>query len=81
MLKDLIKEGGLYTVANFLTKGVSLLLIPFYTAYFTPSDYGVIDILVVFGAFFNAIISLQLGQGLGRYVGDTQIHTQKKIQI
>ena len=81
MLKDLIKEGGLYTVANFLTKGVSLLLIPFYTAYFTPSDYGVIDILVVFGAFFNAIISLQLGQGLGRYVGDTQIHTQKKIRF
>ena len=81
MLKDLLKEGGLYTIANFLTKGISLLLIPFYTAYFSPSDYGIIDILVVFGAFFNAIISLQLGQGLGRYVGDAKIHDHKKVKF
>jgi hypothetical protein len=27
MLKDLLKEGGLYTIANLLTKGVSLMLI------------------------------------------------------
>ena len=81
MLRDLLKEGGLYTIANFLTKGISLLLIPFYTAYFSPSDYGIIDMLTVFGAFFNAIISLQLGQGLGRYVGDAKIHDIKKIKF
>jgi len=81
MLRDLLKEGGLYTIANLFTKGISLLLIPFYTACFSPSDYGIIDILVVFGAFFNAIISLQLGQGLGRYVGDAKIHDLKKIKF
>ena len=81
MLRDLIKEGGLYTVANLLTKGLSLLLIPFYTTYFSPADYGIIDILVVFGAFFNAVISLQLSQGLGRYVGEDKISDVAKIKF
>ena len=67
MLRDLIKEGGLYTIANLLTKGVSLLLIPFYTAYFTTEEYGIIDILSVFGAFINGIFSLQIYQGLARF--------------
>ena len=48
-VRDLIKEGGLYTIANLATKGISLLLLPFYTAYFTTQDYGVIEILMVFG--------------------------------
>jgi len=70
MLKDLLKEGGLYTLANFLTKGISLLLIPFYTAYFTPSDYGVIGMLSVFGGFMGAIASFQIYQALGRYIAE-----------
>jgi O-antigen/teichoic acid export membrane protein len=78
MLRDLLKEGGLYTVANLLTKGVSLLLIPFYTAYFTPEDYGVIDMLVVFGTIVTTIVSLQLNQGLGRYVSDSEIDQDEK---
>ncbi len=80
MLKDLLKEGGLYTLANFLTKGISLLLIPFYTAYFTPSDYGLYDILTVFGAFAANIFSLQLNQGLARFVAEPTNSENKKIE-
>ena len=78
MLRDLLKEGGLYTVANLLTSGISLLLIPFYTVYFLPSEYGIIGIIGVFGAFFNAFVSLQLGQGLARYVGDGKLNEEEK---
>ncbi len=80
MLKDLLKEGGLYTLANFLTKGVSLLLIPFYTAYFTPSDYGVIGMLGVFGGFVLAIVTLQLYQATGRFIAE-DIALQEKQKI
>jgi O-antigen/teichoic acid export membrane protein len=78
MLRDLLKEGGLYTVANLLTKGVSLLLIPFYTAYFTPEDYGVLDMLVIFGALFNGIFSLQLSQSLGRFISSKETVEEKR---
>ncbi|MGV6861818.1 MAG: lipopolysaccharide biosynthesis protein [Putridiphycobacter sp.] len=81
MLKDLLKEGGLYTLANLLTKGVSLMLIPFYTAYFTPAEYGLYDILTVFGVFVGNIFSLQLNQGLARFVAEPTFTEQKKIQF
>lgn len=80
MLRDLIKEGGLYTVANLLTKGISLLLIPFYTAYFSPADYGVIGLLSVFGVIFTVVFSLQLNQSLARYVGDEKIAEDLRIK-
>jgi O-antigen/teichoic acid export membrane protein len=80
MLKDLLKEGGLYTLANLLTKGISLLLIPFYTAYFTPSDYGLYDILSVFGVFAGNIFSLQLNQGLARFVAEPTKTEKEKIE-
>ena len=79
MIKDLLKEGGLYTLANLLTKGVSFLLIPFYTAYFTPADYGVFDILGVFGVFVGNIFTLQLHQGLARYVADPESTENDRI--
>ena len=71
MIRDFIKEGTVYTLAGFLAKGVSLLLIPVFTAYFTPVDYGVLDLLYVFSMFFNALFSFQLGQGLIRYMGES----------
>lgn len=81
MLRDLLKEGGLYTISSFLTKGVSLLLLPFYAAYFSPADYGILDILTVFGTLINAVISLQLYQGLGRYIGEPSLTDDKKHVI
>ncbi len=81
MLRDFLKEGGLYTFSSLLTKGVSLLLLPFYTTYFEPSDNGIIDILLVFGAFLNAIVCLQLNQGLGRYVAEPSYDHDRKRDL
>ncbi|MCB9225109.1 MAG: oligosaccharide flippase family protein [Crocinitomicaceae bacterium] len=81
MLRDLIKEGGLYSLANLLTKGISLLLIPFYTRYFSPEDYGVIDMFTVFGFFITGILTLQLSQGLARYVAEPTLKRYEKIEF
>ena len=81
MLKDLLKEGGLYTIANILTKGVSLLLIPFYTAYFTTAEYGNLGILGIFGALAGAIISFQIYQGMGRFIASGDISKEDKQKI
>jgi len=70
MIKSLLKEGGLYIVANLLTKGVSLLLIPFYTSYFTTSEYGILSILGVFGSIIGAVVTFQIYQGVARYIAE-----------
>jgi len=81
MLNKLFKEGGLYTLASFLTKGISLILIPFYTNYFSTADYGVISMLGLFGAFSGAIVSLQVFRGMARIIAEenTSKYEQKVI--
>ena len=81
MLRDLIKEGGLYTLANLLTKGVSLLLIPFYSVYFTGAEYGILALLGVSGALIAAVFSFQIYQGMGRFISDQETSELEKKQI
>jgi O-antigen/teichoic acid export membrane protein len=80
MLKELLKEGGLYTIANLLTKGVSLMLIPFYINYFTEEEYGIRGMLSVFGSLIGAVVSFQLYQGMGRFIAeDVSLSKKQKI--
>jgi len=81
MLRDLIKEGGLYTLANLVTKGVSLLLIPFYSDYFTQAEYGILAMLGIAGALTAAIFSFQIYQGVGRFIAEKNQTHQEKQQI
>lgn len=80
MLREVVKEGGIYTIANFLTKGFSFLLLPFYTNYFLKSTVGIIDILSVFGLFMTSIVCFQLNQGMGRYVADPAKSSEEKMR-
>ncbi len=81
MIQQFLKEGGIYTLSNFATKGISLLLIPFYTAYFSPADYGVLDYLSVLSGVINAIFSLQIAQGVSRYLGDNSLSKLEKRKL
>jgi O-antigen/teichoic acid export membrane protein len=81
VIRDFVKEGTIYTIAGFLAKGVSLLLIPLFTTYFSPRDYGVLDLLFVFSMFFHAFFSLQIGQGLTRFIGEAHLDQEKQRKI
>ena len=81
MLRDLIKEGGLYTIANLLTKGVSLLLIPFYSDYFTQSEYGILAMLGIAGAFSAAFFSFQIYQAVGRFITEKDLTHRQQQEI
>ena len=81
MIQQFLKEGSIYTLSNFATKGISLLLIPFYTAYFSPADYGILDYLSVLSGVINAIFSLQIAQGISRYLGDDSLSELEKRKL
>ncbi|MCI0448534.1 MAG: polysaccharide biosynthesis C-terminal domain-containing protein [Chlorobi bacterium] len=45
MLKRLAKESFVYGLSGYLSKSISLLLLPLYTAVLTTEDYGILDLL------------------------------------
>jgi O-antigen/teichoic acid export membrane protein len=44
-LKRLAKESLIYGLSRYISKFISIFLLPLYTAVLTPEDYGIIDLL------------------------------------
>jgi len=53
----LAKHAGIYGVGVILTKSVGFLLIPLYTRFLTPADYGVLELLDL-TIFFSGIFCM-----------------------
>lgn len=54
------KNTIIYVVLGFISPAINFLLIPIYTIYLSPEQYGIITIGVVFQAIMNIIIGMGL---------------------
>jgi O-antigen/teichoic acid export membrane protein len=76
--KNLINQSVLYGLGIFLMKGISLIMLPVYTHYLSPADYGRLEVLVVSANIFSIILSFGLVEALCRFVGLTKEPDDKK---
>ncbi|RXK48276.1 oligosaccharide flippase family protein [Aquirufa rosea] len=67
MVKNFFKDSFYYTIPSFLSKGLSIFLIPLYTKVLNPSDYGILDIFLAYLAFINMTITVDIISGLARF--------------
>lgn len=65
--RDLIKHSGVYGVGQILTRMASIVLLPLYTRYLTPSDYGTIAIMDLTAAVLSILVSGGFAPALTRY--------------
>ncbi len=67
-----VKNSGIYTVVTFLQKGLAFILLPLYTSYLTPADYGVMNIVTSISALLSLLFLLGLNSAAARfYYNDT----------
>lgn len=59
LLRRLMSAMLNFGIANVMTKTIGFFLIPLYTQYLTPEDYGIVEICASFSAF--AIVFMRLG--------------------
>ena len=62
--RDLLKHSSIYSLGEILTRLTSLLLLPIYTRYLAPSDYGVMAIIDL----LTGLLAIVLGGGLASAV-------------
>jgi O-antigen/teichoic acid export membrane protein len=67
--KNLLNQSALYGLSIFLMKGISLVMLPIYTSYLMPSDYGRLEVLVVFANIVSIVLGFGLVEALYRFVG------------
>jgi O-antigen/teichoic acid export membrane protein len=66
MIGKLMSNSALYMAANVLQRGLSFLLIPLYSRYFTTAEFGAMDMLYQLAVTMALFTSLGLPQGLVR---------------
>jgi O-antigen/teichoic acid export membrane protein len=79
MLHRIFKDSIIYGITGMLTRGIPLIMVPFYTRILSPEDYGVIDILTILGALVNFTVALEISQGVARHYADTESINEKVI--
>jgi O-antigen/teichoic acid export membrane protein len=65
--KKIAKHSPWYIVPNLLTKASSFFLLPIYTRYLSPTDYGILGNLQAVSLLLPILISLYLDSAFGRY--------------
>ncbi len=76
-LKRLITTTGIYFLGTVGTKLISFLLLPLYTAYIIPSQYGQYDVNINYALLFASICFLDIWTGIMKFMFE---YKEKKQQ-
>ncbi len=76
--QNLINQSALYGLGIFLMKGISLVMLPVYTHYLPPLEYGRLEILVVMANIASIILGFGLVEALCRFVGLAKTFADKQ---
>lgn len=71
-LKRLIKTTGVYFLGTVGTKLVSFLLLPLYTAYLLPDQYGQYDVNITYATLFASVCFLDIWTGIMKYMFESK---------
>jgi len=66
----LFKNTSIYVLSTIINSAIPFLLIPFFTKYLSPSDYGIISIHALVMAFVTPFVGLNTNNYIGRLYYD-----------
>ncbi len=69
-LKELASDSLIYGISSFAARFINYILVPFYTAYFNPGQYGIISLVFVTMVFLNVIFTFGMESAYLRYAAD-----------
>ena len=70
-LKELLRHSAIYGLGTIVARVVAVLLLPLYTRYLSPSDYGLIETLVALSAVLTAIVAQGMKSAFFRFYFDS----------
>lgn len=78
MLKKLFKDSFIYSISTFLSKGIGIIMIPLYTRILSPKEYGIIELITLFGTILAIFLNLEIHQAVARHYPDAETAFEKK---
>lgn len=79
--KELIKNAGIITIGKICTQMISFFLLPLYTAVFSTTEFGIVDLFNTIVAFMLPILTIQIDQALFRFLIDARDNEENKKRL
>lgn len=79
--KVLLKNTFIVSFGKICTQLITFLLLPLYTSYLSTSEFGIVDLLNTLVGLFLPILTLQLDQGVFRFLIDNRKNEIKQQKL
>src|SRR5438093_5990339 len=70
-IKELLRHSAIYGLGSIVARVLGVLLLPLYTRYLSPSDYGLIETLVALAAVLTALVAQAMKSAFFRFYFDS----------
>jgi len=81
LFRLLMRDTAIYGVSSIISRSIAFLVLPIYTRFFTPTEYGFIDLLNIIGAFVTFIATLEITQAVARFFPQTSSHRRRRAIV
>jgi O-antigen/teichoic acid export membrane protein len=77
LIQRLGKSSVIYTITTILQNGIAFFLLPLYTRYLTPNDYGILAVVSSINGFLTIFLMLSLHGAMTRFYFDYRFEPEK----
>ena len=78
---ELIKNTLILALGKVFTQLISFLLLPIYTIFLSPAEYGVVDLITTYMILSVPLITVQLEMAAFRFLVDARDNEYEKQRI
>jgi O-antigen/teichoic acid export membrane protein len=76
-IRAFLRDAVTYAVPTLLSRGMALLLLPFYARYLGPAQYGTVELLTLVYVLLNLVLPLEVSQAVARFSPEAPDSQQK----
>jgi O-antigen/teichoic acid export membrane protein len=80
-LKELVRHSAVYGVGSIVARVLGVLLLPLYTRYLTPGDFGLIETLVALAAVLTALVTQAMKSAFFRFYFDSKDEKRRLLVV
>ncbi|HEX6664848.1 MAG TPA: oligosaccharide flippase family protein, partial [Gaiellaceae bacterium] len=80
-IKELLRHSAVYGLGSIVARILGVLLLPLYTRYLSPGDYGLIETLVALSAVLTALVAQAMKSAFFRFYFDSTEHARRLVVI
>src|SRR5256884_8638859 len=80
-LKELLRHSAIYGLGSIVARVLGVLLLPLYTRYLTPGDYGLIETLVALSAVLTALLAQGMKSAFFRFYFDSADEERRLVVV